>query len=121
MDRNEINKIKDKIAHSGWGIYDARNYRYDLDPNDHRLRRTPLDNLDTTAMLDPNAWEYLERKKPHTSSAAKRRYNAKTYSRIQVDLPKQFVAAAKAWAAAHNKSLASTVKEALTEYMESRD
>ena len=56
-----------------------------------------------------------------TSSAVKRRYNAKTYSRIQVDLPKDFAEDVKRWAAEREVSVASTVKQALTEYIKSRD
>jgi hypothetical protein len=32
-----------------------------------------------------------EKRKTHTSTAVKRRYNAKTYKRIAVDLPKKLV------------------------------
>lgn len=121
MDKNQVAKIKDKIAHSGWGVYDTHQYRYDLDPQDRRLRRVSLDKLDTTAMLAPDAWEYLESKKPRTSTAVKRRYNDKTYDRLIADLRKEFVAEVREWAAAHNESIAGMIKAALTDYMKSRD
>lgn len=46
-----------KIAKNG-GAYDTRKYRYIID-NNGDIKRTELINLDTTAMLRPDVWEYL--------------------------------------------------------------
>jgi len=47
-----------KIIREG-GVYDARKYRYDIDTDKGVVRRTELSNLDTTAMLDKDAWKTL--------------------------------------------------------------
>lgn len=47
-----------KIARAG-GIWDARKYRYDIDLTHNVIRRTLLSNLDTTAMLEKDAWEII--------------------------------------------------------------
>ena len=57
MNNKQIESIKANCIKSGCGIYDTKIYRYDLRPDG--LYRTRLDNLDTTAMLDPDAWEYV--------------------------------------------------------------
>lgn len=59
----KVNKeLVRKIEREG-GIWDARKYRYvtDFDGNENQfiVRRTLLKNLDTTAILEPGAWETI--------------------------------------------------------------
>lgn len=57
-----------------------------------------------------------------TSWQVKQRYNQKTYARLTADLPKDFVAEVKTWAATHGVSIAGMIRSALTDWMQkSRD
>ena len=58
MNKTQIESIKKNCIRNGDGIYDTRMYRYVL--RDDGLYRTRLDNLDTTAILDKDAWEKVE-------------------------------------------------------------
>lgn len=48
-----------KIAQNG-GIYDTKNYRYVIDTVTDEIKRTRIENLDTTAMYDRNVWEVVK-------------------------------------------------------------
>ena len=50
----------EKIARAG-GVYDTKKYRYIIDTTTGDIKRTPLVNLDTTAMLRLDAWEIVKR------------------------------------------------------------
>ena len=56
--KKKMETIKSKAIRNG-GNYETAKYQYDID-NYGRLRRVELTKLDTTAMLSPDAWEYLE-------------------------------------------------------------
>ena len=45
----------DTIARAG-GAYDTRKYRYIIDTTTREIKRAKLEDLDTTAMLEPGAW-----------------------------------------------------------------
>lgn len=47
----------EKIARAG-GVYDTKKYRYIIDGNG-TIKRTLIENLDTTAMLEKDAWEVV--------------------------------------------------------------
>ena len=55
-----------------------------------------------------------------TSSEVKRRYNDKTYSRIVVDLPKEFVADFKQQCKERGDSQASIIKAAIEAYLNTK-
>lgn len=59
-----------------------------------------------------------EKRKTHTSSAVKRRYNAKTYGSVSVMLPKDLVAAFKEKCRQEGVSQAQVVKEAVERFMQ---
>ena len=54
-----------------------------------------------------------EKRKTHTSSSVKRRYNSKVYSTIAVQLPKELVAEFKALCKVNGDSQASIVKKSI--------
>lgn len=58
-----------------------------------------------------------EKRKTHTSSEVKRRYNQKTYGAVSVQLPKDLVAQFKEKCKAENVSQASIVKKAIEEFL----
>ena len=58
-----------------------------------------------------------EKRKTHTSSEVKRRYNAKAYARIGVELPKDLVAAFKEKCQQTGISQAAVVKEAVERFL----
>ena len=58
-----------------------------------------------------------EKRKTHTSSAVKRRYNSKVYSTIAVQLPKELVAEFKALCKGNGDSQASIVKKSIEQYI----
>lgn len=55
MNRNQIESIKKNCIRNGDGIHDTKKYRYVL--REDGLYRAPIDWLDTTAILDKDAWE----------------------------------------------------------------
>lgn len=57
------------------------------------------------------------KRKTHTSSAVKRRYNNKTYSRITVDLSKALVAEFKETLARNGETTASVLRAAIEKYI----
>lgn len=58
-----------------------------------------------------------EKKKAHTSSEVKRRYNNKVYSRIVAELPKELVAAFKATCKERGVSQAYVLKKAIEDFL----
>lgn len=58
-----------------------------------------------------------EKRKTHTSSAVKRKYNSKVYARVSVELPKELVAEFKALCKENGESQASIVKKAIEQYI----
>lgn len=58
-----------------------------------------------------------QKRKTHTSTAVKRRYNEKVYARVTVDAPKQLVADFKQKCADNGVSVASVMKKAMEEYL----
>ena len=58
-----------------------------------------------------------QKRKTHTSSAVKRRYNAKTYSSVTAMLPKELVAVFKTKCAERGVSQASIVKAAIERFL----
>ncbi len=60
----------------------------------------------------------MAERKTHTSTAVKRRYNDKTYSRIVVDLPKDLVAEFKEAVKLNGDSIAAIVRVTVEEYLE---
>lgn len=58
-----------------------------------------------------------EKRKTHTSSAVKRRYNNKVYSTIAVQLPKELVAEFKSLCKVNGDSQASIVKKSIEQYI----
>ena len=65
----------------------------------------------------PDEKETRPKRKTHTSTAVKRRYNEKTYSRISADLPKGLVAQFRAAAQEQGVSVASILKSAIISYI----
>lgn len=61
-----------------------------------------------------------EKRKTHTSSAVKRKYNSKVYARVSVELPKELVAEFKALCKENGESQASIVKKAIEQYIAER-
>ena len=61
--------------------------------------------------------EQKPKRKTHTSTAVKARYNAKVYSHITVQLPKELVAAFKEKCTAEGVSQASIIKAAIENYI----
>ena len=55
--------------------------------------------------------------KPRTSSAVKRRYNAKTYTRVTVELRKELVAEWEAKLAEDGMSKAEFIRQAMQGYL----
>ncbi len=62
--------------------------------------------------------EQKPKRKTHTSTAVKARYNSKVYSHITVQLPKELVAAFKEKCAAEGVSQAGIIKSAIEEYID---
>ena len=58
-----------------------------------------------------------EKRKTHTSSEVKRRYNNKVYSMIQAQLPKELVAKFKVACKERGVSQASVLKKAIEEFL----
>lgn len=58
-----------------------------------------------------------EKRKTHTSTAVKQRYNTKTYDVISVRIPKDLAAAFKEKSAAEGISQASIIKAAIEDYL----
>ena len=58
-----------------------------------------------------------EKRKTHTSTAVKQKYNTKTYDVISVRIPKDLAAAFKEKSAAEGISQASIIKAAIEEYL----
>lgn len=58
-----------------------------------------------------------EKRKTHTSTAVKNRYNAKTYDVLSVRLPKDLVAAFKEKCASQGVSQAGVVKQAIEAFL----
>ena len=58
-----------------------------------------------------------EKRKTHTSTAVKRRYNEKTYTLITANIPKELAAAFKAKCAEKGVSQASVVKAAIERFL----
>lgn len=58
-----------------------------------------------------------EKRKTHTSSEVKRRYNQKTYGAVSVQLPKNLVARFKEKCRAEGVSQAQIVKKAIEEFL----
>ena len=57
------------------------------------------------------------KRKTHTSTEVKRRYNEKTYDRISISVPKEMAAAFKAVCAARGESQAQVLKRAIEAYL----
>ncbi|MBE6699453.1 MAG: CopG family transcriptional regulator [Ruminococcaceae bacterium] len=57
------------------------------------------------------------KRKTHTSTAVKARYNKKVYSSISVQLPKELVAAFREKCATDGVSQAQIIKEAIENYL----
>lgn len=57
------------------------------------------------------------RRKTHTSSTVKNRYNAKVYAPLYVQLPKDLVARFKEKCAADGVSVASVIRKAIEDYL----
>lgn len=60
MNKVQFESIKRKCIANGAGIYDAELYRYVLQ-DDGTMKRCKRKNLDTTAMLNDDAWETVSR------------------------------------------------------------
>lgn len=58
------------------------------------------------------------KRKTKTSSAVKQRYNAKTYTMIAANIPKEIAAEFKAKCAAEGVSQAQIIKKAIEEFLE---
>ena len=61
--------------------------------------------------------EEVSKRKPHTSSEVKRRYNSKVYSAVSVQLPKDLVARFKEKCKAEGISQAQVVKKAIENFL----
>lgn len=57
------------------------------------------------------------KRKTHTSTAVKRRYNEKTYDVIRVNIPKELAARFKEKCQRDGVSQASVIKKAIEEYL----
>lgn len=57
------------------------------------------------------------KRKTHTSSEVKARYNAKVYSNLSLKLPKELVANFKKKCSEEGVSQASVIKKAIEEYL----
>ena len=57
------------------------------------------------------------KRKTHTSTAVKRRYNEKTYSRVFADLPKELVADFRESVQEQGVSVASVLKACIEQYL----
>ncbi len=57
------------------------------------------------------------KRKTHTSSEVKARYNAKVYSNLSLKLPKELVANFKEKCSEEGVSQASVIKKAIEEYL----
>ncbi len=60
-----------------------------------------------------------EKRKTHTSTEVKRRYNSKVYKTVIAQLPNDLVDAFKAKCAAEGVSQASVIKQAIENYLNS--
>lgn len=60
-----------------------------------------------------------EKRKTHTSTEVKRRYNSKTYATVIAQLPKDLVADFKEKCASEGVSQASVIKQAIENYLNS--
>ncbi len=58
------------------------------------------------------------KRKTHTSTAVKARYNAKVYSQVTAQLPKELVAAFKAKCAERGVSQAQVIKNAIQAFLD---
>ena len=58
-----------------------------------------------------------EKRKTHTSSEVKRRYNNKVYSTVQAQLPKELVADFKSACIERGVSQASVLKKAIEKFL----
>lgn len=65
--------------------------------------------------------EKATKRKTHTSTEVKRRYNVKVYSRVFADLPKDLVAKFKEAAAKNGDTTASVLRNALEQYIENSE
>lgn len=59
----------------------------------------------------------VEKRKTHTSTEVKRRYNEKTYTIISASVPKETAAAFKAKCAAENIPQAQIIKKAIKQFL----
>ncbi len=59
-----------------------------------------------------------EKRKTHTSTEVKARYNAKVYSSLHFQLPKELVASFKEKCAREGISQAAVVRKAIEDYLE---
>lgn len=59
-----------------------------------------------------------EKRKTHTSTDVKRRYNEKVYSQVSFSAPKDFVAEFRALCKANNVSQAQVLKQAMQDYID---
>lgn len=57
------------------------------------------------------------KRKPHTSTEVKRRYNEKTYTLISASVPKETAAAFKAKCAAEGIPQAQIIKKAIEDFL----
>jgi len=60
----------------------------------------------------------MEQKKPRTSAAVKNKYNAKTYDRIEIVVPKGEKTELKAYAEKNGESLNGFINRAIQELLE---
>lgn len=58
-----------------------------------------------------------EKRKTHTSTEVKRRYNSKTYTTVIAQLPKDLVAAFKEKCASQGVSQASVIRQAIEDFL----
>lgn len=58
------------------------------------------------------------KRKTYTSTAVKRRYNNKVYSRVRADLPKELVTAVKEKITANGTTTAAVLRKAIERYIE---
>ncbi len=61
--------------------------------------------------------EQKEKRKTHTSSAVKQRYNQKVYTQIAASVPKEMAEAFKAKCAAEGVSQAQIIKKAIEDFL----
>lgn len=62
-----------------------------------------------------------EKRKTHTSSAIKNRYNKKVYTRAHADLPKDLVSEFKEKVAANGTTTAAVLRNAIERYIEDNE